>query len=85
MHLDLYRRNEPEGKLSFLAVPAGRPIPPEAASCEWLVHASAQPLDEDAPAFTEYGIARPGEQLRDKGYAITDLAHQLQASAALGL
>lgn len=79
MHLDVYRRDEPQRKLSFLTVPAGRPIPPEAASCEWQLHASAQPLDEDAPAFAEYGIPRPGEQLRDKGYAITDLAHQLPA------
>lgn len=79
MQLDIYCRPEPEHKLSFLAVPAGKPIPEEATNIEWQPRARAVELDEDAPSFTQYGIEKPGHQIREKGYAITSLAHQLEA------
>ena len=79
---DKDQRCEAGSKLSFLAVPAGRPIPQEATSTDWLVHAQAMPLDEDQPAFPDFGIAQPGAQLREKGYAITDLQHQRPAPSA---
>ncbi len=67
-------------RLSFPAVPTGRPIPPEAVSSEWQLHTRALERDEAAPAFEDFGIHQPGLQLRDKGYAITDLAHQPPAT-----
>ncbi|MFD0667456.1 DUF6139 family protein [Ramlibacter sp. MAHUQ-53] len=76
MQLDIYCRPEAGQRVSYLAVPAGRPIPPEATSTEWQQQARARELDEDAPAFEEYGIDAPGPQLREKGYAITGLARQ---------
>lgn len=80
MQLDIYRRSEPDQKLSYLAVPAGRRIPPEAVSTEWVLEVRALERDETLPAFDDYGIHEPGRQLREKGYAITALANQLQDS-----
>ncbi len=79
MQLDIYRRPEPEQKVSYMAVPSGRSIPPEAVSVEWVLQARALERDETAPAFEEYGIRDPARQLAEKGYAITDLAHQVRA------
>ena len=79
MQLDIYCRPEPEHKLSFLAVPAGKPIPEEATNVDWRPRARAIELNEEAPSFAEYGIDKPGDQIREKGYAITSLAHQLEA------
>ncbi len=80
MQLDIYRRPEPQAKFSYLAVPSGRPIPEEAVSAEWAVHARTVELDEDSGSFEQYGIDAPATQLREKGYAITSLAHQVEAS-----
>src|SRR5690606_13038469 len=35
MRLDIYRRPEPEGRFSYLAVPEGKPIPQEAINTDW--------------------------------------------------
>lgn len=80
MQLDIYCRTEPEHKLSYLAVPAGRPIPQEAVSVEWQLHARAVELDENSASLREYGIERAAAQLGEKGYAITSLSHQVEAS-----
>ena len=79
MQLDIYQRPEPEHTLSYLAVPAGQPIPEEATNVDWAPHARDVALDESASAFGEYGIERPGEQIREKGYAITGVTHQVEA------
>ena len=78
MRLDIYRRHEPGNKRSYLAVPAGRVIPQEATSTEWVAHARDTELDETTTEFREYGIEHPQQQLEEKGYAITSLGHQLQ-------
>ncbi|MEJ7929984.1 DUF6139 family protein [Ramlibacter sp. AN1015] len=80
MKLDVYRRPEPEHKLSYLIVPAGKEIPQEATSTEWVAHARDVEIDESAASLTEYGIDEPARQLREKRYAITSLDHQLQAN-----
>jgi len=77
MRLDIYRRHEPGNKRSYLAVPAGRMIPQEATSTEWLAHARDTELNEETAEFIEYGIEHPQRQLQEKGYAITSLGHQL--------
>ena len=79
MQLDVYRRREPAHKVSYLIVPAGQEIPQEATSTEWLAHARAVELDEHAAELAEYGIEVPEQQLKEKGYAITSLDHQLEA------
>lgn len=42
MQLDIYRRPEPEHKLSYLAVPAGEPIPEEVTNVDWVREASGE-------------------------------------------
>ena len=78
MKLDIYRRPEPQHKLSFMAIPAGQPIPQEADNVDWQLVATALELDVDAPSLPDYAIDAPGRQIREKGYAITSVAHQLQ-------
>ncbi len=79
MQLDIYRRSEAGHKVSFLAVPTGKPIPEEAVSVDWQLEAKARDLDEETAAFTDYAIDTPGAQLREKGYAITSVTHQPEA------
>ncbi len=79
MQLDIYSRPEPAHKLSYLAVPAGKEIPQEVINVDWHLHATTVELDEQSPSFKEYGIDSPGAQIKDKGYAITSLAHQVEA------
>jgi hypothetical protein len=81
MQLDIYRRSEPGHKLSYLAVPAGQPIPEEAASAEWQQVATATEMDVEAPSLAEYAIDEPGQQIREKGYAITRVEHQVEANS----
>jgi hypothetical protein len=80
MQFDIYRRPEREHKLSYLAVPAGRMLPEEVTNVDWQIHSRSVDLDESAPAFAEFGIDAPGPQLQEKGYAITSLAHQVEAN-----
>jgi hypothetical protein len=79
MQLDIYRRSEPAHKLSYLAVPAGKPLPEEVTNVDWLVEVQAVELDVDAPTLPGYAIDDAGRQIREKGYAITSVEHQVQA------
>ena len=80
MKLDIYRRPEPAHKLSFMAVPAGQMIPQEVTNVDWRVVANNLELDAEADCITEYQLEHPGRQIREKGYAITSVQHQLEAS-----
>jgi len=80
MQLDIYCRPEADHKRSYLAVPAGRRIPPEAINTDWQHHARQVELDESTACFDEFGIEAPARQLREKGYAITSVALQVEAS-----
>jgi len=79
MQLDIYRRPEPEHKLSYLAVPAGEPIPEEVTNVDWQREATGVELDVDAQSLAEYAIDGAGAQIREKGYAITSVEHQVEA------
>lgn len=81
MKLDIYRRPEPEHKLSFLAVPAGQEIPQEAINVDWHVVANNVEIDVDAPQLPDYGIDDAARQIREKGYAITSVYHQIEAGS----
>ena len=79
MQLDIYRRPEPEHKLSYMAVPAGKAIPEEVTNVDWQLEARAVELDTDTPHLGKYSIDDAAGQIRDKGYAITSVAHQVEA------
>ena len=76
MQLDIYSRTEPGHKLSYMAVPAGKPIPQEVINTDWHLESRTVELDESARHFSEYSIDEPARQLREKGYAITSVRHQ---------
>ena len=44
-----------------------------AINTDWQNEASGRELDETLPRWEAYGIERPQEQIRTKGYAITSL------------
>lgn len=79
MQLDIYRRPEPEHKLSFLAVPAGKLLPEEVTNVDWQVQARAVDLDTDSNSLERYGIDHATGQIAEKGYAITSVNHQVEA------
>ena len=78
MRVDIYRRPEPEHKLSYLVVPEGRVIPEEATNVDWVSEERGTELNESEPAWQELGIGEPQRQLQEKGYAITSVLHQIQ-------
>lgn len=77
MRVDIYRRPEPEHKLSYLVVPEGRVIPEEAINVDWVSEMRGIDLNESDSGWPDLGIAEPQRQLREKGYAITGVLHQI--------
>lgn len=77
MNLDVYRRPEPNHKHSFMVVPAGKEIPQEVVNTDWELVAENIDLNVDAGPLADYSIDHVPEQIREKGYAITDLTHQI--------
>jgi hypothetical protein len=77
MRVDIYSRDEAEGKHSYLAVPEGKPIPEEATNTDWQPEAQKVEVDDDSGDLTRYHIVNPLEQITAKGYAITGLDEQL--------
>jgi hypothetical protein len=79
MQLDIYRRPEPEHKLSYMAIPAGKPIPEEVTNVDWHLVAQTVELDIDSPHLGAYSIDHAADQIKEKGYAITSVKHQVEA------
>jgi len=79
MRVDLYLRNETEGKVSYLAVPEGKRIPEEVINTDWQSVGTSVELAEHVRRWDDYGIEKPEAQIAEKGYAITSLAEQPQA------
>lgn len=79
MRVDIYRRPEPQHKLSYLVVPEGRVIPEEAINVDWVTEQRGADLNESESTWQELGIDEPKRQIREKGYAITGVQHQIQA------
>jgi hypothetical protein len=75
MRLDIYRRAEQGGKLSYLAVPETRNIPEEATNTDWEVEARAVEVDDNAERIENYDIENLTGQLSEKGYAVTSSQH----------
>ncbi|NRR29079.1 hypothetical protein HSX11_02670 [Oxalobacteraceae bacterium] len=76
MRVDIYRRTEPKGLFSYLAVPEGKRIPEEAINTDWQPEAQRVEVDEAADALPLYPIESPLAQIVAKGYAITALKDQ---------
>lgn len=77
MRVDIYRRPEPEHKLSYLVVPEGRVIPEEAINVDWVSEMRGIDRNESEAGWPDLGIDEPQRQLREKGYAITGVLHQI--------
>lgn len=75
MRLDIYRRADSDGKVSYLAVPETRNIPEEATSTDWLVEARAVEVEDDADHLADYAIDHASQQIAEKGYAMTSSVH----------
>jgi len=75
MRLDIYRRADTDGKLSYLAVPESRNIPEEATNTDWEIEARAYEVDDDANQVSEYDLENVSSQIGEKGYAITSVQH----------
>ena len=73
MRLDIYRRAENGGKFSYLAVPQDRNIPNEATNTDWQVEARALEVADEADKIPDYDIEHLGDQIAEKGYAVTAL------------
>lgn len=71
MRMDLYKRSETGGRFSYLVVPEGRPIPEEANSIDWQLHARGVELSDEQQTLKAFSIEHPFSQLDSKGYAIT--------------
>ena len=77
MRVDIYRRPEPEHKLSYLVVPESRVLPEEITNVDWVSEQRGVDLDESESTWEELGIDEPHRQISEKGYAITGVLHQI--------
>lgn len=75
MRLDIYRRAEEDGKLSYLAVPEAKNIPEEATNTDWEIEARAFEAEDNADQLADYDIDNLSGQIAEKGYAITSVHH----------
>jgi hypothetical protein len=82
MQVDIYRRQEPGDKFSYLLVPRGQPIPEEATNVDWLLRQQDVHVEDTAAHLHPYEIHEPLAQIQDKGYAITSVYHQVAQDSA---
>jgi hypothetical protein len=82
VHVDIYRRSEPGNKYSYLLVPRGQPIPEEATNIDWALRQRDVAIDDAVHHLSPYEIDEPRSQIEEKGYAITSVMHQVEASRA---
>ena len=82
MKVDIYRRPEAGNKVTYLIVPSGQPIPEEAVNVDWALRQREVHVDEAAEHLHQIEIDHPGEQIAEKGYAITSVTHQVPLGSA---
>lgn len=73
MKVDVYKRPEPEGIYSYLAVPEGRPIPEEATNIDWETEQQSIDLDENHQTVGDLTYEDAQRQIDAKGYAISHM------------
>nr|WP_315255666.1 DUF6139 family protein [uncultured Duganella sp.] len=76
MRVDIYCRDEAQGKHTYLAVPEGKPIPEEATNTDWHAEAQRVEVDDQRDELPAYHIEHPLAQIGAKGYAITGVSAQ---------
>ncbi|QJD89673.1 hypothetical protein HH213_05890 [Duganella dendranthematis] len=76
MRVDIYSREEAQGKHTYLAVPEGKPIPEEATNTDWHAEAQHVEIDDGQDTLPKYHIDQPLAQIGAKGYAITGVSAQ---------
>lgn len=80
MHVDIYRRNEAGNKFTYLLVPHGQPIPEEATNIDWALRQRDIHVDDAVTHLEPYEVDEPRQQISEKGYAITSVLHQVEAT-----
>lgn len=73
MRVDIYRRSEPAGRFTYLAVPEGKLIPQEATNIDWEAAQRSLDLNEGENSLEQFFIEEPFQQISAKGYAITSV------------
>lgn len=82
MKVDIYRREESGNRFTYMIVPHAQPIPQEADNTDWHMRQMNVDIDAAAEHLHPYEVDRPGDQIAEKGYAITRLADQVPAAQA---
>lgn len=70
MIVDIYKKSEPKGMYSYLAVPNGKEIPQEVINTDWLNDNKNVELDNDLGEV--FHIKKMESQIEEKGYAISN-------------
>jgi len=78
MKVDVYKRPDPEGIYSYLAVPEGRPIPQEATNTDWETAEANIDLDEDNEPVLGLNADDALQQINVKGYAISSVQNKIR-------
>lgn len=78
MKVDVYKRPEQEGFYSYLAVPEGRPIPPEATNVDWETEEHNIDLDADNEPVLGLSAEDALQQISTKGYAISSVRNKIR-------
>lgn len=73
MRVDIYKRAEPAGRFTYLAVPEGKLIPQEATNIDWEAAQRSLDLNEGENNLAQFLIEDPFQQIDAKGYAITSI------------
>jgi hypothetical protein len=73
MKVDVYKRPDMHGRISYLAVPEGRPIPDEATNIDWETAEQNIDLDENHEPLHGFSVDDAEHQIGMKGYAISSL------------
>lgn len=74
MRVDIFKREETNGTYSYLLIPEGKNIPGEATNTDWELDIRGIDINIDEESLDDFSIAYPARQIRDKGYAISNLS-----------
>lgn len=78
MKVDVYKRSEPEGLYSYLAVPEGKPIPNEATNIDWETAENNIDIDEYNEPVHGLSAEDALAQIHMKGYAISSAQNKIR-------
>jgi hypothetical protein len=77
MKVDLYKRPDTNGGFSYLAVPAGKPIPNEATNIDWQTVHQGEELRPEEFDLLDASLDELEAQFDEKGYAISSAQKQM--------